>query len=220
MGTISLNKPKNSRLFQRTASAPYGLGKVHFFLQDFEVPLPARSVFARPISRLAMQEKELRSRTRSVQEPRSTVGTIVLGGGSAHLDQFKVFNALKVSLPREQGQTVSQSNASDQAVTHSDCLAGPVELTPNFSSMTCGGAVEGQHIERIKQLANGATSFAFVSAIEKLKTGNSRCLELFSRDVFGDLILRRLDADQEVDQQRVCQQESPPVLPEFPHRAP
>jgi hypothetical protein len=124
-----------------------------------------------------------------------------LRAGSAHFYQFQVGNALKVSpVPREQGHTVSESDTSDEAVGHSDCLAFPVKLTTNFGSVPRGVAVERQHRERMKQLANGTTPPAFVSAAEKLETGNSRGLELFGLDVLLNLILHRLDANQKVDQ--------------------
>jgi hypothetical protein len=117
------------------------------------------------------------------------------------LQQFKVLDALEMSpVPRKQRQRVSQSNTGNQAVTHADLLPRAVKLAANICRVSGGSAVERQHDERLDQLADCMTAPIFTSTTQKLKTGHSRRLELICRDVFRNLILHRLDASKEINQ--------------------
>jgi hypothetical protein len=119
----------------------------------------------------------------------------------ANTHQFEVLYALEVnSVPREQRQTMGQSNAGDQTVAHSYCLAGPVKLAANICRVPRCSTVERQRTDGIKQLADGLPPLIFASTAQKLKTAHSCGLELVGMNVFRNLILHRLDAAKEIDQ--------------------
>jgi hypothetical protein len=93
----------------------------------------------------------------------------------ADFHQFEVPDTLEVnSVPREQRQTEGQSNAGDQTVGHSYCLAAPVKHAANIRRIPRGSTVEWQHGDRIRQLADGMTSLILASTAQKLKTAHSR----------------------------------------------
>jgi hypothetical protein len=117
------------------------------------------------------------------------------------LHQFEVLDALEMSsVACEKRQPVRQSNTGDQTVGHSDRMAGTVKFPADICRVPRGSAVERQHAERIKQVADGMPPLIFAGTAQKLEVAHSRRLELVCADVFRNLTLHRLGAGKEIDE--------------------